>query len=144
LLHKLRMLKFATATGSHGRGLGRLLATGNRVRIPTIKTASNDRLKPIFRGWRRERDSNPRGDFRPPIDLANRPLQPLGYLSLWRKGWDSNPRSFRLVVFKTTALDQLCDPSVTQVSISRNPLASLVCYNKRNYYGLRTKTWMGI
>jgi hypothetical protein len=31
--------------------------------------------------WRRGRDSNPRGDLRPPIDLANRPLQPLGYLS---------------------------------------------------------------
>ena len=31
--------------------------------------------------WRRERDSNPRGDSRPPNDLANRPLQPLGYLS---------------------------------------------------------------
>ncbi len=32
--------------------------------------------------WRRERDSNPRGNSRPPNDLANRPLQPLGYLSL--------------------------------------------------------------
>jgi hypothetical protein len=31
--------------------------------------------------WRRGRDSNPRGSFRPPNDLANRPLQPLGYLS---------------------------------------------------------------
>jgi hypothetical protein len=31
--------------------------------------------------WRRERDSNPRASFRRPIDLANRPLQPLGYLS---------------------------------------------------------------
>src|SRR5207253_4399377 len=26
--------------------------------------------------WRRGRDSNPRGSFRPPNDLANRPLQP--------------------------------------------------------------------
>ena len=71
--------------------------------------------------WRRERDSNPRGGLLPPIDLANRPLQPLGYLSVvlavhivrsvlycnlklqmkkvvtlqchgWRRGWDSNPR----------------------------------------------------
>jgi hypothetical protein len=33
--------------------------------------------------WRRGRDSNPRGNLRPPIDLANRPLQPLGYLSLF-------------------------------------------------------------
>src|SRR3989344_2471246 len=32
--------------------------------------------------WRRGRDSNPRGGLRPPIDLANRPLQPLGYLSV--------------------------------------------------------------
>jgi hypothetical protein len=32
--------------------------------------------------WRRERDSNPRGGLLPPIDLANRPLQPLGYLSI--------------------------------------------------------------
>jgi len=32
-------------------------------------------------GWRRERDSNPRGRFLPPIALAMRPLQPLGYLS---------------------------------------------------------------
>jgi hypothetical protein len=31
--------------------------------------------------WRRERDSNPRGELPPPSDLANRPLQPLGYLS---------------------------------------------------------------
>ena len=31
--------------------------------------------------WRRERDSNPRRDSRPSNDLANRPLQPLGYLS---------------------------------------------------------------
>lgn len=32
--------------------------------------------------WRRERDSNPRWDSRPTNDLANRPLQPLGYLSV--------------------------------------------------------------
>src|ERR1019366_8886243 len=32
--------------------------------------------------WRRGRDSNPRRSFRPSNDLANRPLQPLGYLSL--------------------------------------------------------------
>ncbi len=32
--------------------------------------------------WRRERDSNPREELLPPSDLANRPLQPLGYLSL--------------------------------------------------------------
>jgi hypothetical protein len=32
----------------------------------------------------------------------------------WRKGWDSNPRSFRLPVFKTGALDQLCDPSLNR------------------------------
>ena len=43
--------------------------------------------------WRRERDSNPRGESLPPIALAMRPLQPLGYLSnIWRKGRDSNPR----------------------------------------------------
>ncbi len=33
--------------------------------------------------WRRGRDSNPREGLLPPIDLANRPLQPLGYLSSW-------------------------------------------------------------
>ena len=38
--------------------------------------------------WRRGRDSNPRGDLRPPIDLANRPLQPLGYLSV--ANWNYN------------------------------------------------------
>jgi hypothetical protein len=32
--------------------------------------------------WRRERDSNPRRSSRPSNDLANRPLQPLGYLSM--------------------------------------------------------------
>ena len=32
--------------------------------------------------WRRGRDSNPREDLRPPNDLANRPLEPLGYLSV--------------------------------------------------------------
>ena len=31
---------------------------------------------------------------------------------VWRRGWDSNPRGFlHLVIFETTALDQLCDPS---------------------------------
>ena len=35
-----------------------------------------------FFDWRRERDSNPRGRLLPPNDLANRPLKPLGYLSL--------------------------------------------------------------
>ena len=38
----------------------------------------------LFPDWRRGRDSNPRGDFHPPNDLANRPLQPLGYLSKLR------------------------------------------------------------
>ena len=32
--------------------------------------------------WRRKRDSNPRGRLLPPNDLANRPLQPLGYSSV--------------------------------------------------------------
>ena len=32
--------------------------------------------------WRRERDSNPRWRLLPTNDLANRPLQPLGYLSV--------------------------------------------------------------
>ncbi len=32
--------------------------------------------------WRRRRDSNSRGKFLPPNDLANRPLQPLGYSSI--------------------------------------------------------------
>jgi hypothetical protein len=31
--------------------------------------------------WRRGGDSNSRGGLLPPNDLANRPLQPLGYLS---------------------------------------------------------------
>ena len=31
--------------------------------------------------WRRRRDSNPRWNLRPTNDLANRPLQPLGYPS---------------------------------------------------------------
>ena len=38
--------------------------------------------------WRRGRDSNPRGDLRPPIDLANRPLQPLGYLSATEENYN--------------------------------------------------------
>jgi hypothetical protein len=40
----------------------------------------------VFTGvfiWRRERDSNPRWNLRPTNDLANHPLQPLGYLSGW-------------------------------------------------------------
>ncbi len=32
--------------------------------------------------WRRRRDSNPRWNLRPTNDLANRPLQPLGYSSV--------------------------------------------------------------
>ncbi len=32
--------------------------------------------------WRRGRDSNPRWSVSPTNDLANRPLQPLGYLSV--------------------------------------------------------------
>ena len=33
--------------------------------------------------WRRGRDSNPRGRLLPPINLANWPLEPLGYLSIF-------------------------------------------------------------
>ena len=43
-------------------------------------------------------------------DLANRPLQPLEYHSmykvLWRRGWDSNPRYLAVsLVFKTSSLN---------------------------------------
>ena len=38
-------------------------------------------LQYLFLLWRRGRDSNPRWNSRPTNDLANRPLQPLGYLS---------------------------------------------------------------
>ena len=40
--------------------------------------------------WRRGGDSNSRGELLPPNDLANRPLQPLGYLSLLVLGDDSD------------------------------------------------------
>ncbi len=67
--------------------------------------------------WRRGRDSNPRGNFRPPNDLANRPLQPLGYLSIEQthctliryNGGRGGIRTHGTVsgtpVFKTGALD---------------------------------------
>ena len=60
------------------------------VRLCSLCTSSvvyslSKHKTPIFRQvfyvWRRERDSNPRRDSRPSNDLANRPLQPLGYLS---------------------------------------------------------------
>jgi hypothetical protein len=56
--------------------------------------------------WRRGRDSNPRRSSRPPNDLANHPLQPLGYLSVlivktWRKGWDSGLRPSSLSLRRT-------------------------------------------
>jgi hypothetical protein len=54
--------------------------------------------------WRRERDSNPRGGLLPPIDLANRPLQPLGYLSrfevvLYRELLHGGRRKAKVLVF---------------------------------------------
>ena len=52
-----------------------------RVRIPATANKKVDRLVDCF-VWRRERDSNPRGRLLPPNDLANRPLKPLGYLSV--------------------------------------------------------------
>ena len=43
-----------------------------------------------------------------PNDLANRPLQPLEYHSIWRRGWDSNPRTLSsLPVFKTGLFNHL-------------------------------------
>lgn len=39
-------------------------------------------VEPGFLIWRRRRDSNPRWNLRPTNDLANRPLQPLGYPSV--------------------------------------------------------------
>ena len=39
-------------------------------------------LAELLKKWRRGRDSNPRGNLRPPTGLANPPLQPLEYLSI--------------------------------------------------------------
>ena len=49
-----------------------------------------------------------------PNGLANRPLQPLEYFSIyvrdeayWRRGWDSNPRPLsESLVFKTSSLNR--------------------------------------
>ena len=55
-----------------------------------------------------------------PNDLANRPLEPLEYHSvnilLWRRGWDSNPRSLsESLVFKTSSLNRSdTSPCLTQ------------------------------
>src|SRR6185437_17061901 len=51
-----------------------------RARAPNIRKRTNERWFVFV--WRRGRDSNPRWNLRPTIDLANRPLQPLGYLSV--------------------------------------------------------------
>jgi hypothetical protein len=95
--------------------------------LPFVRT---DSLIQIWL-WRRGRDSNPRWNSRPTNDLANRPLQPLGYLSTrsrlthcttffiywrawnaWRKGWDSNPRyRFRHACFQDKFLKPLGHPS---------------------------------
>jgi hypothetical protein len=58
--------------------------------------------------WRRGRDSNPRGSFRPPIDLANRPLQPLGYLSVYggRGGIRTHGTVSGTTVFKTVTFNR--------------------------------------
>ena len=43
--------------------------------------------------WRRKRDLNPRDTFAP-YSLSRGAPSPLGYFSsLWRRGWDSNPRA---------------------------------------------------
>jgi hypothetical protein len=59
-------------------------SNGTPVRIPPAepkKRKNRKVLLPALSFWRRGRDSNPRWNFRPTNDLANRPLQPLGYLS---------------------------------------------------------------
>jgi hypothetical protein len=53
-----------------------------RVKIEQDEKYGNLKVFCTAKLWRRERDSNPRGGLLPPIDLANRPLQPLGYLSV--------------------------------------------------------------
>jgi len=49
--------------------------------FPSTTRTSLRKKRFVRNKWRRERDLNPRGSLRPPNDLANRPLQPLGYLS---------------------------------------------------------------
>ena len=61
--------------------------------------------------WRRGRDSNPRWSFRPTIDLANRPLQPLGYLSLLAEGVGFEPTKLSLAGFQDRYLQPLGHPS---------------------------------
>ena len=61
---------------------------------------------------------NPRGDLRPPIDLANRPLQPLGYLSLsgfdLAEGVGFEPTKLALAGFQDRYLQPLGHPSILQ------------------------------
>ena len=71
----------ASQPGSHGR---RARAAGRHWRPRSHPVSEPDAKTHLSVGlhiWRRERDSNPRRDSRPSNDLANRPLQPLGYLS---------------------------------------------------------------
>lgn len=48
-------------------------------RLLTLSYVEQDGTK--CSGWRKERDSNPRGDLHPPTALAKPPLQPLEYPS---------------------------------------------------------------
>ena len=79
--------------------------------------------------WRRGRDSNSRGHLRTPNDLANRPLQPLGYLSVClAEGVGFEPTKLSLAGFPDRYLQPLGHPSIlgqrTVVSIATNTLES--------------------
>ena len=52
-----------------------------RVRISTLSQCKTGPNGPVLH-WRRRRDSNSRTGLPPSNDLANRPLQPLGYSSV--------------------------------------------------------------
>ncbi len=74
---------------------------------------------------RREgRDSNPRRTYIALNRLAGGPIRPLWHLprmSLWRRGRDSNPRTFRSTVFKTAALSRSAtSPRVASRAVERS------------------------
>ena len=68
-----RKIRFRTATGS---------PHSIEFEYTSIRQIKMTETSPVIFIWRRERDSNSRWNFRPTNDLANRPLQPLGYLSI--------------------------------------------------------------
>ena len=101
--------------------------------------------------WRRGRDSNPRGRSLPPNDLANRPLQPLGYLSAAVKqysrldGGGGGIRTHGTVagttVFKTVSFnhsDTPPCPAITEVNYTILRLSTQKFVGKRFSFVLRT------